>query len=89
MTTTAVAPALGDTLAAALAGHQDNAAKAIGYWKDGTQIIEQKLAVAAQGNWNDAPAGLSLVEARLWHRAQAEAYRHALEMMGYTPGAGA
>lgn len=55
------------------------------YWKKGTDIIEECLRIAERGEWEDAPFPLGPGEARLWHRAQAEAYRHALEMMGVPP----
>lgn len=53
------------------------------YQKRGTEVIEKCLAVAAKGDWNDAPMPLHGDEARLWLRAQTEAYLHALEMMGF------
>jgi hypothetical protein len=52
------------------------------YWIDGTRIIEKRLAVADEAKWENAPFPLDAVEAALWHRAQMEAYRDALEMMG-------
>lgn len=52
------------------------------YWRKGTEIIERCLKKAAAASPSDAPFPLVGDEARLWHQAQAEAYRHALEMMG-------
>lgn len=52
------------------------------YWKRGQEVIEKAMKVAYRGDWQDAPMPLIGDEARLWLRAQAEAYQHALEMMG-------
>lgn len=52
------------------------------YWRDGTALIEACLAKAVRGDPSDVPMPLVGDEAKLWHQAQAEAYRHALEMMG-------
>lgn len=57
-------------------------AQATDYWREGTRLIEEKLARAARADFADAPFGSSPHEAALWHKAQAEAFRHALEMMG-------
>jgi hypothetical protein len=50
--------------------------------QDGAGVIERCLAKAAAADPADAPIPLVGEEAALWHQAQAEAYRHALEMMG-------
>jgi hypothetical protein len=55
----------------------------IEWQRRGTDAIEKCLAVSAKGDWNDAPMPLHGDDARLWLRAQTEAYQHALEMMGY------
>src|SRR3546814_17092648 len=55
----------------------------IAYWQHGQQIVERCLEKAQQANPADAPMPLVGAEAALWHRAQMEAYRHCLEMMGY------
>lgn len=47
-------------------------------------ILERCLAVASTGEWKDAPFPLNRSQAALWHRAQAEAYQHALEMLPST-----
>lgn len=52
------------------------------YWRDGAEIIERCLAKAIKADPEDAPFPLTGEEARLWHSAQEQAYRHALEMMG-------
>ena len=52
------------------------------YWIDGTKLIEKCLATAVESKWENAPFPLDEEQAALWHRAQLEAYRHALEMMG-------
>lgn len=54
----------------------------LAYWQRGHEIIEKRLATAARADWQDAPFPLNEEQAALWHRAQAEAYRDALEMMG-------
>lgn len=51
--------------------------------KRGTEAVEKCLATSVKGDWNDAPMPLHGDDARLWLRAQAEAYQHSLEMMGY------
>ena len=50
----------------------------------GLDVAERMLAVAVQGKHEDAPFPLDENEAKLWHRAQASAYRHALEMCNST-----
>ncbi len=45
-------------------------------------ILERNLEKALVANPADAPFGLSVEEALLWHMAQASAYQHALEMLG-------
>lgn len=52
------------------------------YWLNGAAIIEEYLKVAIAENPADAPFPLVGREAAIWHEAQADAYRHALEMMG-------
>jgi hypothetical protein len=53
----------------------------LAYCAQGAKIIEAALAKAQRADPTDAPFGLFGEEAALWHRAQAEAYQHALEMM--------
>lgn len=55
----------------------------IDYWKAGTRIIEKCLAKATKADPQDAPVGLVEHDADVWFRAQASAYQHALEMMGF------
>lgn len=55
----------------------------IDYWKRGTAVIEKKLEQAQEADPANAPFGLVGDEAKLWHQAQASAYQHALEVMGY------
>lgn len=45
-------------------------------------ILERSLERAVTADPADAPFGLSVDEARIWHMAQASAYQHALEMLG-------
>ncbi|MBY3263849.1 hypothetical protein HFO15_19675 [Rhizobium laguerreae] len=52
------------------------------YWNRGTDIINDCLKKAARAEHGDAPFPLDHKEAKFWHNAQMEAYRHALEMMG-------
>lgn len=52
------------------------------YWNRGTDIINDCLKKAARAGHGDAPFPLDHKEAKFWHNAQMEAYRHALEMMG-------
>lgn len=62
---------------------------AIRGWKEGADVIEGCLAKAVRAEHSDAPFPLDEAQAKLWHQAQAEAYRHALEMMapsGHEPG---
>lgn len=54
----------------------------LAYWRDGAGIVETCLAVAVEAKPETAVFPLIGREAQLWHQAQAEAYRHALEMMG-------
>lgn len=51
-------------------------------WQDGTKIIQECLVQAEKADPCDVPFPLVGDEARLWHCAQFNAYRHALEMMG-------
>lgn len=55
---------------------------ALVYWKGGHEIIEARLAKSAAAEHGDAPFPLDAEQAALWHSAQADAYRDALEMMG-------
>ncbi len=61
---------------------QPTAQTQIAYWKQGADIIEACLAKAVAADPRDAPIPLDADQSALWHRAQAEAYRHCLEMMG-------
>lgn len=63
---------------------QPTAQTQIAYWKQGAALIEACLAKAVAADPRDAPMPLAGDDAALWHRAQAEAYRHCLEMMGPT-----
>lgn len=53
------------------------------YWKSGEAVIEACLAKALKADHADAPFPFDEQQAALWHQAQAAAYQHALEMMGY------
>lgn len=53
------------------------------YWREGTELIETCLARAEKADPLDAPMPLTGNDAKLWHTAQMEAYRHALEIMGW------
>lgn len=53
----------------------------LAYCAQGAQIIEAALAKALKADPADAPMPLTGEDAALWHRAQASAYQHALEMM--------
>jgi hypothetical protein len=64
-----------------LAAPGDGEVEAMDYWKEGAAIVEACLAKAQKADPSDAPMPLVGKKAALWHRAQAEAYRHALEMM--------
>lgn len=61
----------------------DAARRKVKYWRDGTKLIEECLAKATKADPGDAPFPLVGDEVRLWHIAQLNAYRHALEMMGH------
>ena len=61
---------------------QPTTATLLAYHAQGARIIEACLAKAAKGDPRDAPMPLTGADAALWHRAQVEAYRHALDMMG-------
>ena len=56
----------------------------IAYWKEGTRLVEECLTKARNADPDDVPFPLSEIEGKLWHQAQAAAYQHALEMMGWT-----
>lgn len=58
----------------------------IRYWEQGSRIIEGCLAQALQAKLADTPIDLAPEQHATWHRARAEAFQHALEMMGH-PGA--
>lgn len=47
----------------------------------GLKVLEKNLAKAVEANPHEAPFPLVGEQATLWHRATAEAYRHALEMV--------
>lgn len=55
----------------------------ITYWKQGHTIIEACLKKAVAADPSDAPIPLTGDAAALWHRAQAAAYLHAIEMLSY------
>ena len=57
----------------------------LAYCAQGAKIIEAALAKANRADPVDAPFGLFGEEAALWHRAQAAAFQHALEMMEPAP----
>jgi len=57
----------------------------LAYCAQGARIIEAALAKAQRADPADAPFPLVGEEAALWHRAQASAYQHALEMMAPSP----
>lgn len=61
---------------------QDNPRGWLQYWVDGSAIIEKCLTRATDAAHEDAPFGMGDADARIWHEAQANAYQHALEMMG-------
>ncbi len=47
----------------------------------GVDTLEKNLATATRGKHEDAPFPLGDQEARIYHRASATAYQHALEMI--------
>lgn len=47
----------------------------------GLEIIKNCLSVAKEAKHEYAPFHLDKTQAKLWHRAQAEAYQHALEII--------
>jgi hypothetical protein len=51
----------------------------------GIKIVEECLAKAVEAKHEDAPFPLDEAQAKLWHRAQMEAFRHALEMISVDP----
>lgn len=57
-------------------------ANGVEYWKRGTEVVEKALEKALKADPKDAPFPLTGEEARIWHQASADAYQHALEMMG-------
>lgn len=61
----------------------DKMITAIRYWKRGTNVIKDCLAESVRADVMDAPIPLVGIEAKRWHAYRAEAFRHALEMMGY------
>lgn len=54
----------------------------IAYWRRGTEIIEGRLLKAVAAKHEDAPFPFDAEQAALYHAAQVDAYRDALEMMG-------
>lgn len=56
--------------------------KQIAYWERGTEVIKQCLDEAVKADPLDAPFPFVGIEAKRWHAFRAEAFRHALEMMG-------
>jgi phosphoglycolate phosphatase-like HAD superfamily hydrolase len=48
---------------------------------EGLDIIESALAISLKAEHADAPFPLDEEQARLWHKAHASAYTHALEML--------
>lgn len=71
-----------DNLHVAMAYEIDSLRKQIEYWQRGTTNILKCLDEAAKADPLDAPIQLVGVEAKRWHSYRAEAFRHALEMMG-------
>ena len=57
-------------------------AEQLDYWRSGNEIVQACLEKAAKGRHEDAPFPLDAQQAALYHAAQVDAYRHALEMMG-------
>ena len=55
----------------------------IKYWRQGEAIVEAALAKAVAADPLDAPMPLLGREAEIYHQGRADAFRHALEMMGY------
>lgn len=78
-----------EATAAAARMKQEDLARLHGYWVCGNAIIDACLKKAVAADPADAPIGLSTEEVDVWHRAQAEAYSHAIEMMGVPDGANA
>lgn len=58
----------------------------LAYCAQGARIVEAALNKAQRADPADAPMHLTGENAALWHQAQAEAYRHALEMMAPASG---
>ncbi|MBY3543640.1 hypothetical protein HFN71_28565 [Rhizobium laguerreae] len=71
-----------DNLHVALAYEIAGLREQIAYWRRGTDRINDCLKKAVKADPLDAPTPLVGTEAKQWHSFQAEAYRHALEMMG-------
>lgn len=55
----------------------------IAYWLDGQKIVASCLATSAAGDWLDAPMPLHGAQAKIYLQARADAFGHAIEMMGY------
>lgn len=51
----------------------------------GLEVVEKCLATAVRAEHGDAPFPLDHAQAKLWHQAQMEAYRHVLEMISIDP----
>lgn len=71
-----------DNLHIALAHEVARLREKLAYWQRGTDLINECLKKAHRADHGDAPFPLDEKEAKFWHNAQMEAYRHALEMMG-------
>lgn len=69
-------------LSVALASEIHELREQLDYWRRGHERIEACLAEAMKADPLDAPIPLVGVEAKRWHSYRAEAFRHALEMMG-------
>lgn len=69
-------------LEVALAMEIDELRKQVEYWQRGTNVIMKCFDEAAKADPMDAPIPLIGIEAKRWHAYRAEAFRHALEMMG-------
>ena len=71
-----------DNLHTALAWEVAELREQLAYWQRGTDLINKCLVEAAKADPQDAPIPLVGIEAKRWHAYRAEAFRHALEMMG-------
>jgi len=59
-----------------------SADEAFRFWLYGTGVVRHCLAEAEAGEYHGTMEGLSASEREIWLRAEVEAYRHALSMMG-------